>query len=123
MGRTLRIRFRIEEHAELTAVGCDPALSAAIQDCEVAFVPAGASGSLSVTDPVEETLAGKVQSPPMAEGVYLTLRLLQNDAFPAADIPEGNQLPYFVDVTAVDAAGSPVTFVGAGASLTLCQVE
>lgn len=123
-GRTMPVKFRIEEFAELTAVGCEPD-GTTILDCDVSPVASGSEGSVQVDDPAGP-LAAIVETPDIGVPYFLTLQLLPTDGYPAPadEIPEADQFPYFVRVTAVDALGQPVDFGEAGgASLILCQDE
>jgi hypothetical protein len=131
-GRTLPIKFRIEDFAELTAVGCDPTSSVDIVDCDARPIMPTSQGvdRTATVDHPTGGLAAIVTIPAWPEPVYLTLLLLQDFDFPSGDIPQGNQFPHFVEVTAVDASGQPVEFpvdpnpeVPSGAELILCQAD
>lgn len=134
-GRTLPIRFRIEEgaiqqaetQAESECLEGDDVI-----DCDVVVVSSTNGGNATVV----EELDGGQQTPAAivtidendvvdangdpVDQFALTLEHVESAPAPAEDIPLAQQIPFFIDVTAVDNDGNPVFFVN-GAELTLCQ--
>lgn len=125
-GQTLPIKFRIEEFADVWEE-CDPLSDPDILDCDVVLVREGTGGAVFVQDPDGMGLAAAVNTPPLSRPYLLTLNLLPVDVTPPAPgIPADDQIPYFVDVSALYADGTHVNFLddGAdGAELILCQYE
>lgn len=137
-GRTLPLNFRIgegaveeaEAAAEQEPGGVCYDASGNVIDCDVEIIDASEGGSATVfQDPggTGETLAALVTIQPddafdengdPVSDFQITLQHVA-DA-PSAELPESNQIPFFIEATAVDAEGDPV-FFQQGAFLTLCQ--
>ena len=133
---TLPLRFRIEEgavsEAETEAEQECLDESGNVVDCDVVLVDAEEGATATVQeDPggENETLAAIVTIPPGdavdADGnevsdFVLTLKHVTSEPAPPGDVPTEQQIPFFIDVTALDADGDPV-FFQTGAEVVLCQ--
>ena len=133
-GRRLPIRFRIEEgaidEAETQAEALCFDTFGNVIDCDVEVIEAEEGGIVTVSqDPggEGETLAAIIAIEPNdavdAEGDPVsdfTLTLQHVPQGPSSDLVPEQQIPFFIDVAALDAAGSPV-FFQQGALIVLCQ--
>jgi hypothetical protein len=135
-GRTLPFRFSIgegavteeEEEAEAECINS----SGEVIDCDVEVVAGEEGGSVIVVQAPEtpdETLAGIVtinaddvvdENGDPVEDFVLTLEHVTPEPAPVEDIPLDQQIPFFLEATAVDENGDPV-FFEVGAELTICQ--
>ena len=135
-GRTLPFRFSIEvgavtEEEERAEAECVNA-SGDVVDCDVEVLQGDEGGSVIVVqapDSPDETLAGIVTinandvvdaNGDPVEDFVLTLEHVTPPPAPVEDIPLDQQIPFFLEATAVDQNGNPVFFVN-GAELTICQ--
>jgi len=126
-GRTLPIKFRIEERA-LEQAFCD---AQGLEDCDVEPIDDETGGTVRVfEDPgsAGEVVAAVVELPaesaqldgePIDDYVVI-LELEEAGATQSGDVPPSQQVPYLIDVR-TEPAGVTFNLGGPGVQVTLCQ--
>jgi len=121
VGSGVPILFTIPPGALAATLGCLPG-SGSIIDCDVVQIPAASGGQARVFD-AQGMLASQVSvaSGSASEDHILVLEHQSTAPAPPPLLPTADQIPFYVEATAVTASGAPIAYGGAGAQIVLCQ--